>query len=149
MQRFSNCLISSKINGNVNIMYWNIKQTHQFCVLKRFSNFSIGCDYVVCRLSSEISGVCNTERYINVYVTNIRNLYKMVMQQNNEFFQIANVRTLKKMKQILSNGKRSLQISVNNLTRNPSIFTLFNLSKTLGNMSPHTFVSFCGTACSE
>ena len=60
----------------------------------------------------------------------------------------------KRMKQILSKGRRSLQISVNNLTRNPSIFTLFNLSKTLGNMSPHTFasftfVSFCGTACSE
>ena len=35
------------------------------------------------------------------------------------------------------------------MTRNPSIFTLFNLSKTLGNMSPHTFVSFCGPACSE
>ena len=55
---------------------------------------------------------------------------------------------------MLSNGKRSLQISVNNLTRNPSIFTLFKLSKTLGNTSPHTsvsftFVSFCGPACSE
>ena len=48
-----------------------------------------------------------------------------------------------------SKGKRSLQISVNNLTRNPSIFTLFSLSKTLGNMSPHIFVSFCGPAYSE
>ena len=61
---------------------------------------------------------------------------------------------LKETNQMLSKGKRSQQISVNNLTRNPSIFTLFKLSKTLGNMSPHTFVSFtfvsfCDLACSE
>ena len=43
---------------------------------------------------------------------------------------------------MLSKGKRSQQISVNNLTRKPSIFTLFKLSKTLGNMSLHTLILY-------